>query len=536
MKRFVWLGLVLLLLAIWTGCGDTFRPVIIPNPPAFPDPRAAHTVLALNDNNTNLGAGSTDPGSVMVVDVSGDTNVSVRDVGLYPVHAVQQTASQVLVVNHSLTGLIGDSLTKVTFSGTTISTTATISLPPDSAPNFIAAAPSDSLAYVTLPQLIPDPANFPNFNAVGVVTIANGSVVILRVERNPVAIAVTPDKNKFFVANHDSDSVSGFNALDRSARNSPALAITAPRWLVARSDNQRVYVLQDNGTVATIDTTSTSGPDTVIDSSIQAPGATFMTYDSLKNRLYLLGNNPSSGDPEVVVLSVSGSTPQVLARVPLPAPGVGVAALPDGSRAYAASNGDSQTTTVGTITLVQKSQPRTGTALYTYDAASVTGPAPQVGMSLTITGGGDAFDGTFIVTGTSTDGSGNPQFMAANAATDDPVTGSRTATGTNFLPQVTVINTSSNAVKTTIAMAAVPAAGPYPAPICTAARFRFMMAAAGDSSRVYLASCDGGGVNIINTESDSYLLTLPAPASSRAAIPPSTQPPPQNPVFLIAGP
>jgi hypothetical protein len=62
------------------------------------------------------------------------------------------------------------------------------------------------------------------------------------------------------------------------------------------------------------------------------------------------------------------------------------------------------------------------------------------------------------------------------------------------------------------------------------------MAAGGDSSRVYLASCDAGIVNIIRTSDDTYLLNLPEPASARPPIPPSNQPPPQSPVFLIAGP
>jgi len=538
MKRFLWLGLVVTLLLIWTGCGDTFRPVIIPNPPAFPDPRAAHTVLALNDNDTNIRAGSTDPGSVMVVDVSGDTDVSVRDVGLYPVYAVQSSASQVLVVNHSLPGLIGDSLTKVTFSGTTISATTTVSLPPDSAPNFVAIAPSDSTAYVTLPNYVPNPVSQPGVvvPSVGVInTAGNNLVATIPVGDNPLALVVTPDKNKVYVANHDSNTVNGFNTIDRSPRN-PALPITAPRWLVARSDSQRVYVLEDSGTVVTIDTTSNGGPDSVIDASVQAPDATFMLYDSLKNRLYLLGNNPSTGDPEVVVVDAAPSKPQVLARVPLPAPGVGVAALPDGSRAYAASNGPSQATTVGTISLAESAMPTAGTARYTYDPASVTGPAPLLGMNLTVSGGGDAFDGTFIVTGLSTDDHGNPQFLVANATNIPQSSVARTATGTNFLPQVTVINTSGNSVKTTIAMPAVPAAGPFPAAVCSSTRFPFMMAAGGDSSRVYLASCDGGGVSIINTENDSFLLALPAPASARAPIAPSNQPPPQNPVLLIAGP
>src|ERR1700692_70392 len=95
MKRFLWLGLVLCLHLICSGCGETFRPIILPNPPVFPNPRAAHTVLSINDNGTVV------PGTTMVVDVSGDTDISVSDVGVAPVHAVQQSANQVLVVNQS---------------------------------------------------------------------------------------------------------------------------------------------------------------------------------------------------------------------------------------------------------------------------------------------------------------------------------------------------------------------------------------------------------------------------------------------------
>src|ERR1700693_6099404 len=102
MKRFLWLGLVLCLYSIGTGCGETFRPIIIPNPPVFPNPAAAHTVVSINDNGTIV------QGSAMVIDVSGDTDVSVAVcstalcVGISPVHAMQQSANQVLVVSHSL--------------------------------------------------------------------------------------------------------------------------------------------------------------------------------------------------------------------------------------------------------------------------------------------------------------------------------------------------------------------------------------------------------------------------------------------------
>jgi len=110
----------------------------------------------------------------------------------------------------------------------------------------------------------------------------------------------------------------------------------------------------------------------------------------------------------------------------------------------------------------------------------------------------------------------------------------------NICPQVTVINASSSTIKTTVAVPGFPDAtipsSPYYVPICATTRFRMMMAAGGDSSRAYLSSCDGGNVNIIDTTTDTYFLNVPAPGSARPPIPPSTQNPPQNPVFMIAGP
>ena len=110
MKRFLWLGFVLSIFLFSTGCGETFRPIIVPNPPIFPNPKAAHTVISINDNGTAT------PGTAMVVDVSGDTNINVTDVGITPVHAVQQTANQILVVNQAASGVQAASITKLVFN------------------------------------------------------------------------------------------------------------------------------------------------------------------------------------------------------------------------------------------------------------------------------------------------------------------------------------------------------------------------------------------------------------------------------------
>jgi DNA-binding beta-propeller fold protein YncE len=520
MKRFLWLGLVLCLMAIWVGCGDTFRPIIIPNPPAFPDPRAAHTVIAVNNNNFTA-----NQGTVMEIDVSGDSDIGEAKIGFLPVHAMQQTGTQVLAVNQ-----FDASVTKLSFPGGVINPT-TISLPQGSAPNFVAVAPNDTSAYVTMPKYF-DPVLNKTVPSVAVVnTTGNNIPAIITVGNNPVALAVTRDRKRLYVANQGDSTVSGFNTIDRSLRNNPPIALGSPPiWVLARSDSQRVYVLEEDGTVATLDTTSTAGPDSVISTTATGSGASYMLYDGLLNRLYVPAADAQS-NAELVVFDVSQSTPVLLKTVTLaasatPAAGVAVAALPDSKRVYAASNGPAQTTDI-TISSVSGDGTRA-----TYTFAPGSGPALQLGMSLTIAGGSDGFDGTFIVSGVS-----GSTFEVANPTSGNS-SAPRTGSGTNFLPVVTVINTSNNQIKTTINMPAVPAAGPYEAPVCSdpSTRFRFTMAAAGDSSRVYLASCDGGNIQFINTFDDTYLLSFPAPLSARAPIPPSSQPPSQNPVLLIAGP
>ena len=548
MKRFLWLCVIVFLFLICLGCGDTFRPVIIPNPPKFPDPRAAHTVVTISDNGDL-------PGSAMVVDVTGDSDVSEADcqegspcIGIAPVHAVQQTATQVLVANQSIPGVLGDSLSKVNFSGTTISGVTTISLPPDSAPNFVAVAPSDTTAYVTLPNYF-DPVQNAIVPSVGVVsTTTNSLLTTIPVGNCPMAIAVTPDKNKLYVASNGSfckvpipgGSLSAFNALDDSPRTITGTLNSPPLWLAARSDSQRVFVLESNGTLAVLDTTSTANPDILTETSVSVPGALSMLYDGHLNRLYIPGGN------QLAVVDVAPSVPQLLKSVPIPqiagvppvnASAVAVAALPDGSRAYVASVSTPQPSQVS-ISAVQGDG-----AIATYTYTLTGGHDVTAGMAIAISGIGTpaGFDGTFTinsVAGTSCDQQ-VCTFQAANTtvATQTSVAGSGSSTIDNLFPQVTVINTSANTIKTTVGIPGFPeviAVDPQ-VKICTTTRFPFNMAAGGDSSRVYLASCDGGNVNFIDTANDTYLQRLPAPVSDRPPVN-GNQPPPQNPVFMIAGP
>jgi len=547
MKRFLWLGCALFLCGVWCGCGETFRPIIIPNPPVFPNPKAAHTVVSINDNGTLV------RGTAMVIDVSGDSDVSEADVGLAPAYAVQQTANQVLVVNHSVTGAVADSITKLNFSSTIIFSAPTISLPIGSAPNFVAAAPAARTAYVTLPNYSPP--------SVAMVDTLINSTQTTPVGNNPVALAVTPNNSKLYVANQGDSTVSGFDivSLGLSERaGSPASVSSPPIWLVARTDNQRVYVLEMSGVLAEIDTTSTAGPDPLTEypSAYSAPGATTLVYDSNLNRLYI------PGGPVMKIVDVSQTPAQVIATITIPnvpalpnsvpASAVAVAALPDGSRAYVASVPSAAQSSQASISAVQGDG---ATATYTYTWTGGHDLTPGITVAVSgIAKPNDTFNGTYTVTSVSGT-SCNKQactFQAANSTvspTQTPVTGLASSTIDNLFPQVTVVDVSSNTIKTTIGIPGFPdATNPstpiYYAPACVPptpptpyrATFRFMMAAGGDSSRAYLSSCDGGNVNMIDTSNDTYILNLSAPIGTRSPIPPSAFNPPQNPVFLFAGP
>jgi DNA-binding beta-propeller fold protein YncE len=320
----------------------------------------------------------------------------------------------------------------------------------------------------------------PNFTppSVAVMNTTQGTMVhTIPVGLNPVAISETPDATKLYVANYGDSTVDGFNTRDQSQRTITG-SFNAPLWISVRSDSQRVFVLNGNGVVSTIDTSTTAGPDTVIDNSINVPGAIYMWYDVILNRLYI----PANG--ALTVVDVSQSKPTTLATIPI------TTVSPD---------------------MRSSTDPCASTA---------TGPLHVIAAT-SLPDATRAYVGSYYID-----------------------------SADNVCPQVTVINATNLTFKSNIAIpgfpnATNPANPTYYVPVCATTRdqvgptgggFRMMMAAGGDSTRAYLSTCDGGNVNIIQTATDTYSFNLPAPFSARSPIPPNVENPPQNPVFMIAGP
>src|SRR5450755_309021 len=468
------------------GCGDTFRPVVTPINSIPPNPSSLHYALVLSSNgvcNPPAVNQPCDPGASTRIDVSGDTEVGSALVGLNPVHAVLSTGGASVYVANQLEDSIS------VYDPTGINPVSTVSLPVGSAPVFVATTQALTI-YV---------ANSGNGTVSAISAVGNVVTNTITVGPDPVALAEMPNGQKVYVANHGTGanpvngSVMSINTIDNSV-NSPLAppagsSWNAPTWIVARSDNARVYVLdQGTGTVAAIDTAS----DAIVGAASVGAGANYMLYDRTRNRLYVTNpvahtltildasTRPSTNPPTDPLTVLSNFN---FAAASAPCPGgcvpVSVAALPDGSRAYVAS----YQITPNACTNPAQAPPCIASWLTVINASSNT-------VSKTISLG--------VV---------NP-----NAAVSVPPT---------FQPDTPVL------------------------PGCAAPRFRVFAAASADSSRVYVSYCDAGATASVSTQPNTspgtqtpgdYLVNeLVAPAS---ALPPgsSGQPPPQTPVFVLAAP
>src|SRR5438045_3755810 len=317
---------ILALCLVGVSCGDQFRPVAIPITPPPPDPQSAHYVLVLSDNGTH------DPGASSRLDVSGDTNIGVAQLGIAPVHAaLTPNGSRVYVANS-----LEDSIASYA-QGTATSVTTT-SLPSGSNPVFVHTTDNNTV-YV---------ANFGSNTVAAIATSTNVALSpLIPVGTHPVALAETPDQKKLYVVNQADGTVSSISLVNRIVIQTIATG-TTPLWAVARSDSARVYVLNSgSGTLSSVDTTI----DVLLNTVPVGAGANFMAYDSKLNRLYI--TNPTANN--VTAVDISSDPPVALFVIPIAASPVTVAALPDSSRIYVASVTSSGGTAVSQLTVVNAS-------------------------------------------------------------------------------------------------------------------------------------------------------------------------------------
>jgi len=329
------LVLVLLSAAVWSGCGDTFRPVAVPviGPP--PDPKNFHFAIVVNQNAPG------NPGSGLQIDVSGDTAVGVAHSGPTPVHAaLTANAARVYVANSNGTVSTFTPAPACFFSPCTVTGTGAvtnITLPSSSATPPVPADPVFLHSTESATMYVADFANS-NIFAINTTSNAVANTIPLPAGSQPILLAETPDTKKLYSVNQGTKTISSINVVDKSL-NPPIGGFTNPVWAVASLDSKDVFVLdQATGVISAIDTFS----DVVSAATTSVgAGANFILLDKRLNRLYV--TNPAASTLSIFDASTTNTAvspaapPRLLTTLAVATPNM-VTALGDGSRVYTSSS------------------------------------------------------------------------------------------------------------------------------------------------------------------------------------------------------
>jgi len=487
------------------------------------------------------------------IDVAGDSMVSVATAGLGPVHAALTTDGSRLYVANSGEDTVSVTPTASNPQGTTIDL---VELCPSNGcpvvPVFVTSSESnrmyvagqgngtisviDTTSNVVIKTFAVNPA------------FAGQPLPVPDVNSRPVALAELPNSTKIYSLNQGTNSVSSINTLDGSIAKVIPLG-SAPVWAIASTDNAHVYVLDSGGTVSVIDTLT----DAVVSSvSAASPGPfeNSLFYDSIFNRIYVSDANAAS--PSVALFDI-GTNGTLVAHNPsratiLAAPGspctsnpipASIVIIGDGSRAYVASyqTGNNQICTQATVI-----DTGTGQATKTIPLSQAPDNSPQTNCD----------KARFRVFATSSVGGTNALFKvfvsqcdAGTVAVIDTFSSSSAVTPhpANWL-EAWVPSAVSSFPSSQVAITAVSAPQvktcPTPSPVnYTYSLLNGSTLQAGMT--VYIsgmnAQANDGAFVVSSASASTFTVINSCPAPDQTAqngiglvIPP------QNPVFLIAGP
>ncbi len=322
-----WLSVVaiLSLWAICLSCGQNYRSPIIPIPGDPGDPSLYHFAMTISANNP------TNPGAVTQIDVSGDSNVGVVNIGRGPVHAALLTsgsANRIYVAN-GLEETVSTTTAAPASCGATIcpmGTVATITMPTGSSPSYLHSTEAGNM-YVILSGLTPP--------ALGVISTAQ-NVLTLQIPLpagNPVAMAELPNGHKLYIVDQANNAVYVLDTTSRQIITTLPVGV-APSMVIASPDNSAVYVMSNTG-ISVIDALT----DQLIPGNLSTGGPpNSIAYDRKRNRVYATDTAgrvgvynaavPAGTLPNTLLVTAAGFVPAAISLIP----------LPDGSRFYVLSN------------------------------------------------------------------------------------------------------------------------------------------------------------------------------------------------------
>ncbi len=421
-----------------------------------------------------------------------------------------------------------------------------------------------SCGDVYRPTIIPQPVPTPDpknshstftVNQNGVVTSGTGMQVdvsgdspagVTKVALMPVHATILG--NRVWVANQGADSVSSFSAAGGQTPIGTAVDINlepgaAPDF-VESTETGTMYVANtfkkadgttpNPGTVSVINTTSNAVTDTIPVGTnpvamVETPSNTSTT--GLPKKLYVV----NEGSGTVTVISSADKT--VIATLTVGASPRWAVARSDGARVYVLSHDIGTVSVINTLlpadAVVGTTAVGPGADFLYYDSRRnrLYVPNPVTGRVRIYDASSDALPLLATVDLTAAIPNGGAAPCPATGCSVVSVTalpdGTRAYIASYYLDttsancqqtacvqsQVTVVDALTAQVTKAISL---PQVSVSPVANCSAARFRISAAAAIDSSRVYVSSCDASAVWSINTSGDFFFATVPAPGSAYA--------------------
>jgi len=342
----------------------------------------------------------------------------------------------------------------------------------------------------------------------------------------PVHAALAQGGTRVYVANSLDDTVSSFSPSSPTPVTTISLPTGSTPSFLATTESGTIYVANSgNNTVFAI----SIGSNVILPPLYGIPvGTNPVGLAETPNQQKLYAANRGSGGGGGSVTSINPGDRSVnppIANATWISP-VSVAARSDSNRVYVLDEGSGMVSAIDTSIdrVVNSVSVGVGANFMLYDPTRnrlyVSNPATNTVTYLDASSATDALSAVVIHVA-------NPISVAALPDGSRAYISSASVSGGNVTSGVTVVDASDGSVKTTIPLTTA-------AQLCASNPSELSIAAAADSSRVYVGNCDAGNVAIVQTLNDTLLLQMPVPLS--ASFSGDGTPLPQKPVFVVAGP
>ena len=372
------------------------------------------------------------------------------------------------------------------------------------------------------------------------------NVAVAKVGLGPVHGTLTPDASRVYVANSLDDTVSSYSTADSTTITTISLPPGSHPNFVTTTQSDTVYVanLGDGGGVLPSVSAITTATNVVTRAIPVGTSPVAMTETPDGKKLYVV--NQGSGN----ITAVNTVDKSVNATIATGTSPVWAVARSDSHRVYVLDRGSGAIFAIDTFSDTPIAPPlivgaganymfysppqnrlyvtitsSTTHQLAVFDA-SVDPPAALPTIDLSSTCGTNC-----TVAGVTALPDGSRAYVLTY---EDAACASATDVPPCIATRVTVVKTSDNSIEKTFSVDPGTSGEVPSAAVCSSARFRRFIAASADSSRVYVANCDAGSTASIRTSDDTHVLDLKAPFGTSTASD-GDAPPPQNPVFIIAG-